>query len=60
MVFYSEVFSTLSSFNGKSESIPMSIKSLYAFLKGSRKLPATAVIQDTVVDLREELHGWTP
>ena len=60
MTFYSEVFSTLSSFSRKGESILMSMKSLYASLRGNSKLPATAVTQDVgTVDLGEELHGWT-
>lgn len=60
MTFYSEVFSILSSFSRKGESVPMSMKSLFASLRGHSKLPATAVTQDTgMVDLGEELHGWT-
>lgn len=60
MTFYSEVFSTLFFFSRKGESIPMSMKSLYASLRGYSKLPATAVTQDIgTVDLGEELHGWT-
>lgn len=60
MTFYSQVFSTLSSFSRKGESIPMPMKSVYASLRANCKLPATAVPQDTgTVDLGEELHGWT-
>lgn len=60
MTFYREVFSILSFFNRKGKSIPMSMKSLYASLRGNSKLPATAVTQDRgTVDLGEELHGWT-
>jgi len=58
MTFYSEVFSTLSSFSRKGESVSMSMQRLYATLRGNNKLPARAVTQGTgVVDLGDKLHG---